>query len=34
MLTACQDYVDALQDIDLTVGVIASNLDLDLEHKQ
>lgn len=29
MLTVCQDYVDALQGIDLTVGVIASNSDLD-----
>lgn len=29
MLTVCQDYVDALQGIDLAVGVIASNSDLD-----
>lgn len=29
MLTVCQDYVDALQGIDLGVGVIASNSDLD-----
>lgn len=32
MLTVCQDYVDALQGIDLTVGVIASNSDLDDEN--